>query len=569
MARAEEPSRVIVSTALRTNSTTCFTNSDCTTGKYTTCQSPVFGSCSLNSCTAATATTACGASRACNGSSQGTCSGPTGTCINTADCSSLGSAYSCNGGALGTCTNPSCTTNANCGASRTCAGAVAGACSGGTASCINTADCTSLGAAYSCSGGALGTCTNPSCNTNANCGASRTCVGSTAGTCSGPTASCYTTSDCSSLGGTYTCSGGALGTCTNPACTNNSACTAGRTCQGQKIGACTGPTGSCWQASDCSSLGAGYSCNNPVLGNCTTPSCTANGDCGGGARTCPNAVAGSCSNGWNGAKSCEVKSDCSSWGAAANCSGSTAGTCSAGGCYATTDCGASGTCSGGKMGNCQDTCTSNADCNTGLSCVSGICQGCLGTGCPTSSTCNGYKAGSCSSSGSMFPLTCRNGDLSAQEKALEFMLFDLSACVSPDSWTPPVPGISYGPVSFNLDFAAQCASDQQPVWRELDWQAQIPDTSDVKFTVQTSATSAGLATAKSVPLATATTTTPLPNFDVAIIDTTTGGAFQKVDPPLTSLTYLRIVATLDPTSDNKNSPTLIAWEVHYDCVDSQ
>jgi hypothetical protein len=169
----------------------------------------------------------------------------------------------------------------------------------------------------------------------------------------------------------------------------------------------------------------------------------------------------------------------------------------------------------------------------------------------------------------MFPLECRNGDLSAQEKALEFMLFDLSACVSPDSWTPPVPGIAYAPVSFNLYYVAQCPSGQGPIWREFDWQAQIPATSNITFTVQSTANQASLATSPSAALATATTSTALPNFDVAIIDTTAGGAFQTLNPPLTSQTYLRIVATLNPTTDDKASPTLIAWEVHYDCVDNQ
>jgi len=169
----------------------------------------------------------------------------------------------------------------------------------------------------------------------------------------------------------------------------------------------------------------------------------------------------------------------------------------------------------------------------------------------------------------MFPLTCLNGDLSAQEKALEFMLFDLSACVSPDSWTPPVPGIAFAPVTFNLDFMANCPSDKSPIWREFDWQAQIPASSDIKFTVQTAALQSDLTKAPSVTLATATTSTDVPNWDVAIIDTTSGGAFKKVDPPLTSRTYLRVATTLDPTTDLKASPTLINWEVHYDCVFSQ
>ena len=124
-------------------------------------------------------------------------------------------------------------------------------------------------------------------------------------------------------------------------------------------------------------------------------------------------------------------------------------------------------------------------------------------------------------------------------------------------------------MTFNLDFMANCPSDKRPIWREFDFQAQIPNSSTIVFVAQTADTASGLTAAQSAPLATATSSTDLPNWDVAIVDTTTSGAFQKVNPPIVSKNYLRVATTLTPTTDLKASPTLLNWEVHYDCVFSQ
>lgn len=313
--------------------------------------------------------------------------------------------------------------------------------------------------------------------------------------------------------------------------------------------------GSCTTSADC---GFGQTCSPAVMGTCEAQTCTTNGDCSTGY-SCSGASAGSCV--MDG--TCTKGSHCRS----GSCSG---GVCAPSACSSSGKCGSREKCSGRVKGSCSKGCTTDGDCD-GEYCVAGTCRGCFtDNDCP-SGTCTGGQRSSCSGT-STFPGSCKSGPLTAQEKALEFMLLDLTACVSPDSAPPPpppAPVTTYPPVTFVQTFTSVCTSPQRVVWRKFDWQANIPSSASIDFALRTAATSVGLASATTVPLATATTSTALPNFDVGLIDTGSAGVFRTASPVVQSEKYLSVIITLNPTTGQKASPTLYQWKVEYDCVDAE
>jgi hypothetical protein len=333
----------------------------------------------------------------------------------------------------------------------------------------------------------------------------------------------------------------------NGTCTSDNDCGVTAVCAPPVVGTCTDQT--CTTKSDCDLSGS--TCSAPVKGACTPALCIDDNDCQKG-----KCVTGKCN--------CKKDLHCGS----GTCN---AGVCAPFACFDQNDCGKSEVCAGGAKGTCAKTCATDADCGGGTKCLAGLCKGCItDNDCPGSSTtCAGGKAGGCSLTGSMFPLTCRNGDLSAQEKALEFMLFDLTACVSPDTFVPPAPTIQFNPVTFTQDYAAVCGKGKRAVWREFDWQHAIPGTASIDYSAQTADTAAGLATARSVTIGHMTTSTPVPSWDVAILDAKTTGLFKTVSPPVVSQALLRVTITLNPTADKKASPRLLQWKVQYDCVDAE
>ncbi len=341
------------------------------------------------------------------------------------------------------------------------------------------------------------------------------------------------------------------------ACNSNTDCGYTATCKVPSVvGTCAGPV--CYASSTCA---PGSSCTGGSLGTCTqtaTP-CMASTDCQSGV----------CTNG--------------------TCAPPTSG-CSANGTF---PCGKVETCTGSVAGACTLACATNTDCTSGQLCVAGQCQGCYGnTQCP-SGMCNG--AGPPSTciptstappySSTAFPYSCKQGvSLTPQEDALEFMLFDLTACISPDTEPPPLPPstpLVYDPATFTEDFTQMCPEGTRVVWQEFDWQATVPDGASIVFSAQTA--DPGLdgavpdwTTVQSAALATATTSTILPTFNAALLDTGPpvvdgglNGAFSGAVPRIFSASQLHLTVTMNPTPDRTTPPTLIDWTVKSDCLPSE
>jgi hypothetical protein len=249
------------------------------------------------------------------------------------------------------------------------------------------------------------------------------------------------------------------------------------------------------------------------------------------------------------------------------------------------DCGGAQQCGSGVItGTCGRACATDSECAPDR-CVNGQCGGCSSV-----SDCHSYSyaascvgipaanAGTCSSaSGSVFPVACKQGELSPQEKALEFMFFDLTACVSPDNLPPPKPisAVNYGAATFVQDFRATCPASTAPVWRDFAWQAEVPAGTSIDFSAQSGTDLASLLPAVPVLLGQATTTTDTgpsqSNYDVLLIDTgSTGtGAFNTASPVVFSRSLLRVSIALNPSTDKQHTPLLAHWKVQYDCVPAE
>lgn len=165
--------------------------------------------------------------------------------------------------------------------------------------------------------------------------------------------------------------------------------------------------------------------------------------------------------------------------------------------------------------------------------------------------------------GTVFPTDCSPSmAMTDQEKALEYMFFDLGACNVPIV-IPPFPN----PMTFAIDYQGQCPNNQKVVWRFFDWKAISPLDSFIDFTAGTAdtqtnlsgATYVGIGTA-SVALMTASAMAPPPANWV--------GTDVSTKLPGKSQAWLRVKMTFNPSSNQQQAPTLSSWRQLFDCVDN-
>jgi hypothetical protein len=188
-----------------------------------------------------------------------------------------------------------------------------------------------------------------------------------------------------------------------------------------------------------------------------------------------------------------------------------------------------------------------------------------------------YASSQCgdTNDGCTFPKDCTTGVLSGQEKAAEFLLFDLQGCTTPLP-PPPVAVPTYPPATFTRDFQGTCPSGTRVAWHLFSYSALTPGNasggSNVVFKGYTADSETQLPTEypQAANLGTASGNgnpdTGATDVDTALL---TAGVPASGQPPYASHSWLRVTMGLNPTPDQEVPPTLLGWNQAYDCVASE
>lgn len=164
-----------------------------------------------------------------------------------------------------------------------------------------------------------------------------------------------------------------------------------------------------------------------------------------------------------------------------------------------------------------------------------------------------------------FPSECLLGPaLTPSERALEYMLFDLSACVGAP---PPAPAPLYTTATYNRDFVASCPTGTRVRWRQFQADVDTPGNSRIQFRAATADNVTALASATVYDVHLSQGFVPDTPAGGILIDGNTSAT--TVIPIRTSRSVLRISAEFTPTSDGQSSPTMFSWSQRYECEQAE
>jgi hypothetical protein len=190
-----------------------------------------------------------------------------------------------------------------------------------------------------------------------------------------------------------------------------------------------------------------------------------------------------------------------------------------------------------------------------------------------------------STSTGTFPAECGTlpNALTGQELAFEYMMWEAMTCLAPSTVPPVAPAVSPIPppvalssVTFTRDYEAVCPPGTRVEWEFFYWQSVIPSGTDITFRAATAATAAALpgapppASPATVPIAKATTSTPVVPVGSWSQDASTVSQHLKTEPPgpaQQSQSFLRVYMTFNPSGGA--APVLQSWRQTYDCVPAE
>jgi|GEM_PF-565178 len=162
---------------------------------------------------------------------------------------------------------------------------------------------------------------------------------------------------------------------------------------------------------------------------------------------------------------------------------------------------------------------------------------------------------------------CLNA-MTAQEKALEYLFFDLASCVT-DATAPP-PSTTYSDAVFVRDYVATCPAQKQPRWTYFDYQGDFPGaipndptgtSMELRFVTATDQAALNAAAKPGTAMWTVK--------GKQTISTWTGVDVAPLLPGGASQSYLRVFIDLKASTDRQSAPSLTAWRQNYTCVDAE